>query len=102
MAQMMRNDRRILRVTQILKCLRQLILESTKYLAGFCLMNIAACFLRAGIVKPAETAVARERLCEHIHCLATGTIYRSRAESASHNTKATEKMFSTRPVPSQV
>jgi hypothetical protein len=30
--------------------------------------HTAACPLKAGIVKSAETAVARERLCEHIHC----------------------------------
>jgi hypothetical protein len=28
-------------------------------------IRIAACLLKARIVKPAETAVARERLCKH-------------------------------------
>jgi hypothetical protein len=33
--------------------------------------NIVACLLKAEIVKPAGTAVARERLCEHIVKLTT-------------------------------
>jgi hypothetical protein len=31
----------------------------------FLLKNIAACVLKAGIFKPAGTAVARELLCKH-------------------------------------
>jgi hypothetical protein len=27
-----------------------------------------SCLLKAKIVKPAETVVARERLCKHVHC----------------------------------
>jgi hypothetical protein len=30
--------------------------------------NIVACLLKVRIVKPAETAVARERLCKHALC----------------------------------
>jgi hypothetical protein len=33
-----------------------------------CIFNIAACLPKVRIVKPAETAVARERLCKQASC----------------------------------
>jgi hypothetical protein len=32
------------------------------------IIYIVECLLKARVVKPAETAVARERFCKHAHC----------------------------------
>jgi hypothetical protein len=34
---------------------------------------IVACLLKARLMEPAETAVAREHLCKHSHCLVMAT-----------------------------
>jgi hypothetical protein len=52
-------------------------------------LHIVAYLLKARIVKPAETTVGRERLCEHP---LLGN------ESANNNIAAMETVFSVRPV----
>jgi hypothetical protein len=58
-----------------------------------------ACLLKARTVEHEKKSAAKERLCKHIHCQATGTTHRSRDNEETHNRGTTRTMFSTRSIP---